>query len=316
MSYRRLGARGPELSVIGLGGWEAGGGNTWGPNAADGEVVAALRGGWDLGANWIDTAEVYAHGRSEELIGRALEGHDGVRVMTKVGPRPDGSGVRAREIAGAVAGSLRRLRRDSIDVYLMHWRDAEVPLQETWGAMTELVERGLVQHIGLSNVCATELQQCGAIGRVDVLQLQGSLLFRDELDELVPICRRIGAGVVCYGALAYGLLAGGYSGRGDDWRKAGDKSDDFFVLENYARFFSPTKLPSHLRRVSALRQVASELGVTAAQAALAWLVAQPGVSGAIVGSRCAAHTRENLAAGSIELGEEDLRRVQESVSRP
>jgi len=299
--------------VIGLGGWEAGGGRTWGRNEDDREVVRALRRGWDLGANWIDTAEVYAKGGSEELIGRALVGYPQVRVMSKVGPHPDGSGVRPEEIQVAIEGSLRRLRRESLDLYLVHWRDPGVPLEDTWGAMAQLVERGLVQHIGVSNFCAGELETCAAIHPAEVLQLQGSLLYRNELETLGPVCRRLGTGIVCYGSLAYGLLSGSFSGDVEDWRSGKEASDDFFVVENFNRFFAPGTLPVQLARVIAVRAVASELGLTVAQAAVAWLLAQPGVSAAIVGSRSVRHIEENLAAATLRLGSEGHRRLLEAV---
>ena len=310
---RRLGGSGPKLSVIGLGGWEAGGGRTWGRNEDDREVVRALRRGWDLGANWIDTAEVYAEGGSEELIGCALAGYPQVRVMSKVGPRPDGSGVRPEEIQVAIEGSLRRLRRESLDLYLVHWRDPGVPLEDTWGAMAQLVERGLVQHIGVSNFCASDLEACAAIRPVEILQLQGSLLYRDELEALGPVCRRLSTGIVCYGSLAYGLLSGGFSRDVEDWRGGKEASDDFFVVENFDRFFAPGVLPGQLARVTAVRAVAAELGLTAAQAALAWLLAQPGVSAAIVGSRSVRHIEENLAAAAVRLSQEERRRLLEAV---
>jgi methylglyoxal reductase len=310
---RRLGSSGPELSTIGLGGWQAGGGRTWGRNENEREVVRALRRGWDLGANWIDTAEVYAAGGSEEMIGRALAGYPQILVMSKVGPRPDGSGVRPEEIEAAVEGSLRRVRRESLDLYLVHWRDAGVPLEETWGAMAGLVERGLVRNVGVSNFSAAELEACAAIRPVDVLQLQGSLLYRDELEALEPVCRRLGTGVVCYGSLAYGLLSGGFSEDVVDWRGGREASDDFFVAENFARFFAPGVLPRQLARVAAVRAVAAELELTVAQAALAWLLAQPGVCAAIVGSRSARHIEENLEAAAVRLGEEERRRLLEAV---
>lgn len=311
---RSLGTEGPEIAVIGLGGWEAGGGRTWGPNESDDEVVTALRSGFDLGVDWIDTAEVYAQGRSEEVVGRALDGYPDVRVFTKVGPQPDGTGVRPDEVTRAAEGSLRRLGRDAIDVYQVHWRDPDVPIESTWEAMAALVDRGVVRSVGLSNVGARDLERCAAIRHVDSLQPQGSLLFRDELDALLPVCRRLGTGVVCYGPLAFGLLTGAISDDGyTDWRGGGYGMDDFFVAENYERFFAPGALALQRRRVAALAPVAEELGLTTAQAALAWLLAQPGVTGAIAGSRSRRHIAENLEAARASLSPADLDRVVAAV---
>jgi methylglyoxal reductase len=314
LPLRPLGSRGPAVSVIGLGGWEAGGGRTWGVNRSDAEVIRALRHGFYLGVNWIDTAEVYAHGRSEEIVGRALRGHDHVLVFTKVAPRPDGTGVRPREVARAVEASLRRIGRDAIDVYQVHWRDPRVPIEVTWEAMANLVDHGLVRHLGLSNVTAEDLRRCARIRHVDSLQLEASLLYAEELRGLLAACGEVGTGVVCYGALAFGLLSGRVGERRpSDWRGGGYGQEDFFVAENYARFFAPAVLPAQLRRVRSLSAVAAELGMTPAQAALGWLAAQPGVTGALVGSRCPAHIEENVRGGCCSLSARQLERIEAAV---
>jgi methylglyoxal reductase len=312
---RRLGVYGPAISVIGLGGWEAGGGRTWGSNRSDNEVIRAMRTGFELGINWIDTAEVYAQGRSEEIIGKALCGYDDVLVFTKVAPRPDGSGVRGTEIREAVYGSLRRLGREVIDVYQVHWRDPMITLGETWEAMSELVDRGLVRHIGLSNVNVEDVQRCEDIRHVDSLQPQGSLLYRDDLDRMLPVCRQFGIGTVCYGSLAFGLLGGGASaGDYTDWRSGTYNMDDFFVAENYARFFAPAALHLQRRRVDAVHSLAGSFGLTPAQLALAWVIAQPGLTGAIVGSRSLAHITENVRAGTVSLTATQLKQIAHAAA--
>jgi methylglyoxal reductase len=306
---RALGARGPEISAVGLGGWEAGGGRTWGANDSDAEVIAALRTGFDQGATWIDTAEVYAQGRSEEVVGRAVEGYDDVRVFTKIGPQPDGTGVWPDDVARAAERSLRRLGRDVIDLYQVHWRDPAVPVEETWGAMAELVDRGLVRWIGVSNFAPDDVERCATVRHVDAVQPQGSLLYTDELDALLPLTRDLGTGVICYGSLAYGLLAGGAEGPFRDWRSGTYGMDDFFVAENYDRFFSPAALPRQQRRVAAVREVARELGLSVAQAALAWLLGLDGVTGVIAGSRSAEHVADNVGAATLALSASDRDRL-------
>lgn len=306
-----LGADGPQISTIGLGGWEAGGGGTWGPNESDVKVIDALRRGFDEGATWVDTAEVYAKGRSEKVVGRALADRPETLVFTKVAPRPDGSGAGAGQVIAAIEGSLRRLKRDVIDLYQLHWRDPDVPIEETWTAMTTLVDRGLVRFIGLSNVGPDDVRLCESLRHVDSLQVQGSLLYRSELDWALPLCRPVGTAVLCYGSLAYGLLgertAVGYS----DWRSGTYGMDDFFVADNYRRLFSPGALPRMRGYVKRLAAVAEDLGLSTVQLSLAWLLAQPGVTGAIVGSRDVAHTLENVRAGRIDLSAQRLALVQE-----
>ena len=133
MQTKRLGAHGPEISVIGFGAWEAGG-DAWGPNPSDDRVVEAMVAGLDAGITWIDTAEVYGDGKSEELVARAIEGRrDELVVATKVAPRPDGTGFRRDQVRAACEASLKRLGIDVIDLYQLHWPDDDVPVEETWG---------------------------------------------------------------------------------------------------------------------------------------------------------------------------------------
>src|SRR5262245_16858973 len=144
MRRRRLGSEGPEISVIGYGAWEAGGAD-WGPNASDEAVIGAMTAALDAGIDWIDTAEVYGDGVSESLVGRAVAGRrDELAIATKVAPAPDGSGFEPAQVRAACEASLRRLGTDRIDLYQLHWPDETgVPLEDTWGEMAALVERGL-----------------------------------------------------------------------------------------------------------------------------------------------------------------------------
>ena len=308
---RRLGSQGPHISEIGLGGWQAGGGATWGANTSDDEIVKVLREGFDEGASWIDTAEVYARGRSEEIVGRAVRNHPDVCVFTKLGPRPDGSGVRADEVAAGVVGSLRRLGREAIDLYQVHWRDSTVPMEETWTAMAALVDRGLVRWIGLSNVSAEDVITCARIRHVDSLQIQGSVLYTDELEWALPLGQRLGMGVLCYGPLGYGLLGSRSETIYRDWRSGTYGMDDFFVAENYERFFSEDKLSAHRATVRQIHRFAQNFNMSGVQLCLAWLLAKPGLTGAITGSRNSLHITENLQAASMKLSKRQLDNVDE-----
>src|SRR6187401_1780701 len=152
MQTRRLGSQGPEITVIGYGAWEAGGAD-WGPNESEDAVIAAMHAALDAGIGWIDTAEVYGSGVSETLVGRAVAGRrDDLLIFTKVAPAPEGSGFRPEQVRAACDASLGRLGTDHIDLYQLHWPDdTGVPLEDTWGAMAELVEAGKVRHVGVSN---------------------------------------------------------------------------------------------------------------------------------------------------------------------
>ncbi len=301
MKTRRLGANGPQISVVGYGAWEAGG-TAWGPNESDDAVVAAMRAAFDAGIDWIDTAEVYGDGESERLVGLAVGGRrDEVTIASKVAPSEEGSGFRPEEVRAACEASLGRLGTDRIDLYQLHWPDdSGVPLEETWGAMAELQDAGKVRWIGVSNFSRELIERCEAIRHVDSLQPEFSMLNREHA-ATIAWCGTNGTGVVSYGPLAFGLLTGAI-GRDTafapgDWRAPGDEPED----PDEVNLFSPDRFPAALDAVAAIGKVAERIGVTTAQLALAWNGAQPGVTSAIAGSRNPDHVRANAAAGDVEL---------------
>ncbi|HYU58096.1 MAG TPA: aldo/keto reductase, partial [Actinomycetota bacterium] len=196
---------GDPVSVIGYGAWEVGG-DAWGPNPDEDEVIGAIRSALDAGMTWIDTAEIYGNGRSEELVGKAIAGREDVFVATKVGESR--SGYHAEGVRRGAEGSLKRLGRDAIDLYQVHWPGDRVPLAETWEAMARLVDDGLVRHIGLSNFARRDIERCEPIRHVDSLQNQFSMLYREGGDDLYPWCAENGTAVFAYGPLAFGLLTG------------------------------------------------------------------------------------------------------------
>lgn len=305
MRVRSLGSQGPEISVIGYGGWEAGG-ESWGSNPSDDRVIEAMRAGFDFGINWVDTAEVYGSGRSEELIGRALQNHPDVLVFTKVASAPRGTGYKAPDIRKAVEQSLRRLSREVIDVYQLHWPDPSVPLEETWTAMGELVDAGLVRWIGVSNFTEDLIARCEAIRHVDSMQPQLSMLWQERL-PLLDVCKRNGTGVITYGPLAYGLLTGTIDGHtsfpDDDWRSGKHG------LRAYGQLFAPERLAANLDVVGLLKPIAERVGVTLTQLALTWVLHQEGATGAIVGSRSSQHMRENVEASTVRLSPDRLHEI-------
>ena len=283
---------GPELSVIGFGAWEAGG-DAWGPNRSESEVIDAVGAGLDAGMNWVDTAEVYGDGVSEMLVGKALAGRrDGTFLATKVAPAPEGTGFRPEQVLAACEASLGRLGVDVIDLYQLHWPDRSgVPVEDTWGAIGGLVDAGKVRWVGVSNFDRTLIERCSAIRHVDSLQQEFSLV-RPEDRELIRWCGEAGIGVLSYSPLGAGLLTGAFdredAQRIDDWRA----SDGLTSVGHLDRVFA---------LVEGMRPVAERLGVSLPQLALGWNWQQPGVTSAIAGSRDAEHTRSNAAAGDLEL---------------
>jgi aryl-alcohol dehydrogenase-like predicted oxidoreductase len=298
MRRRRLGEKGPDISVIGYGAWEAGG-TAWGPNESEDVVIEAIRAALDAGIDWIDTAEVYGDGVSERLVGRAVSGRrDDLTIASKVAPTPEGSGFRPEQVAAACDGSLRRLGTDRIDLYQLHWPDETgVPLEDTWGAMMELQDAGKVRFIGVSNFDREEIERCLRIRHVDSLQPEFSMLERKHA-ELIRWCGDEGVGVVSYGPLAFGLLTGAVTVDSTfpegDWRAKPENGDRFGDLEG------------SLAIVERLRPVAERVGCALSQLALAWNVHQAGVTAAIAGSRNPSHVRSNAAAGDQELDDATL----------
>ena len=312
MDLRPLGSCGPHISVIGYGGWEAGG-LAWGARLLDDEVVAAMRAGFAAGINWVDTAEIYGNGRSEELIGQAIKGRPEVMVFTKVAPSPRGTGYTPAAIRRAATASLRRLGRDVIDLYQLHWSDEkDVPLEDTWAATADLVDAGLVRWIGVSNFTADLIERCGRIRHVDSLQPHLSMIWQERM-PLLQVCAANGTGVIAYGPLAFGLLTGAIKHNtifpNDDWRSGRHG------LRAYNQLFAPGRLDANLAVVDALRPVAQRLNISLAQLALAWVLHQPGITGAIAGSRSAPHVRENAAASSVELTPGDLTEMRSIFQR-
>ena len=288
MRTTQLGSNGPDITVIGFGAWEAGG-DMWGRNESEDAVIGAMRAGFDAGMNWIDTAEVYGKGVSEGIVGRArgrapgpghrgLEARSGVRGLGV----PSGAGPR-----GMPRASLGRLGIDVIDLYQLHWPDATgVPIEDTWGAMAELQDAGTVRWIGVSNFDQALIERCEAIRHVDSLQQEFSMLALDDRD-LIRWCGEHGTGVVTYGPLGFGLLTGTISrerATSVDGLAAGRRGRPVHRREARPR-------PADRRRAATRSPSASD--ITMAQLALAWNVAQPGVTSAIAGSRDAdAHARQ------------------------
>ncbi|MEV8437155.1 aldo/keto reductase [Actinosynnema sp. NPDC051121] len=307
MENRRLGAL--EVSAQGLG--CMGMSDFYGPGDEN-ESTATIHRALDLGVTLLDTADMYGPFTNEELVGRAVAGRrDEVVLATKFAivrdtglPRSEW-GLRGdpEYVKQAAEASLRRLNTDHIDLYYQHRVDPKVPIEETVGAMAELVAEGKVRHIGLSEAGAETIRRAHAVHPVAAVQTEWSLWSRDIEDEIVPTCRELGIGIVAYSPLGRGFLTGRYTSKDDfadgDFRLAGQPR---FQGENFAR---------NLALVESLREVAREHDVTAGQIALAWVHHQGAVP--IPGTKRVKYLEENVAAADLELTEAQLARIAAAV---
>ena len=289
MELRRLGTSDLEITPVGVGTAPIGSRPgewwvNWGTQD-EGDAIRAIHAALAAGVNWIDTAPFYGWGSAEEIVGRALHGRDDALVFTKCGTfrRDDGDDymdLRPESIRADVEASLRRLGRDHVDLLQPHDRDPRVPVEETWGAVLELVAEGKVRHGGLSNHRGDEIERALAVGPVVSLQHQYSYLARDVEDEILPLALARGLGVIVWAPLASGFLTDGF---------------DIEALE-----------PGDFRRTHAFAQLDLEaaraelraLGGTAAAGALRWVLSNPAVTGAIVGVRNEREAAELASIGS------------------
>ncbi|HEY7135967.1 MAG TPA: aldo/keto reductase [Acidimicrobiia bacterium] len=311
MRRRRLGRDGPMLSVLGLGGWKFGGSWLYGlGDTDDATSVATIHRALDLGINWIDTAPVYGLGRSEEVIGRALRGRDDVYVNTKCGHHlaADGKSTYVDNSPDVIRReceqSLRRLNRDHIDIYQFHLPDEHHQVEDSWGAMLDLIREGKVRWAGGSNFDAPMLARCAALGHVDVTEPQYNVLHRDVETALLPWCAEHETGVLTYEPQQTGLLSGSF----DRARLEHLAPDDF--RRTFVDFQEPT-LSNALGLVDTLRPIAADLGATVGELAIAFCVADPAVTGVIVGADSAQQVDGWIAAGDLELPADTATRVRE-----
>ena len=299
MRFRNLGRNGPPISVVGFGTWAAGG-DMWGKTQDD-DIVAAMRRAFELGVTWYDTADAYGWGHAEELVAEAFEGHrDEVFIATKLGIRKNGFSLAPDYVPEACEASLKRLRTDHIDLYQIHWPgDRKTPLEDTWEAMTKLQAEGKVRYLGVSNFRVKHLAKCEPINHVDSNQPECSMLIRDAEEEVLPWCKEHETGVVTYGSLAYGLLTGKFKAGAkfekSDWR-SGSMGIDY-----YDELFAPQVFAKHLATVEKLKELAAGIGVTVAQLAIAWLLANDAVTSAIVGAKRPSQIEETAGAGDVVL---------------
>lgn len=321
MRTRRLGSSGPEVSVLGFGAWAAGGPWKfgWGQQDDD-DSIAAIRHAIENGVNWIDTAAAYGLGHSEEVVREALDGFEPgeeVFVFTKCGVNwHEGSRedpvrtLRPGAIRHECEGSLRRLGVERIDLLQFHWPDEEsgTPIEESWATMSDLVDEGKVRWAGVSNFGVELLDRCEPIRHVDSVQPPLNLINPEARNEVIPWCERNGTGAIVYSPMASGLLTGAFDRSraqqlpADDWRRTDED------------FLEP-RLTHNLDLVDELEVVAGEAETEVPALAVAWALAVPGVTGAIVGARTPKQVDGWLPAGDLNIPVWALEEIEEVLKR-
>jgi aryl-alcohol dehydrogenase-like predicted oxidoreductase len=312
MRTRRLGPDGPEVSALGLG---LMGMSAFYGNADEQESLRTIRRALELGCNFLDTSDMYGPHTNEELVGRAIAGRrEEVFLATKFGIRiepGEEGGPPRRSINGtpeyvreACEGSLRRLGTDHIDLYYQHRVDPRTPIEETVGAMAELVNEGKVRFIGLSEAGAETIRRAHPVHPITAVQTEYSLWTRDVEDEVLPTLKELGVGLVAYSPLGRGFLSGRFSS--PDELDEGD-------FRRYGPRFTGENLEQNLKLAERVRELAEEKGVTPAQLALAWVLHRWEHIVPIPGTTKVARLEENLAAADIELSDEEVQRIAAEV---
>ncbi|MEV4741475.1 aldo/keto reductase [Streptomyces sp. NPDC049555] len=312
MLHRTLGTTGPQVSALGLGcmGMSA----LYG-DADRAESIATIHAALDAGITLLDTGDFYAMGHNELLIGEALRtapGHAREQALTSVKfgalRGPDGAWLgydgRPAAVKTFAAYSLQRLGTDHIDVYRLARVDPAVPIEETVGAVAELVQAGYVRHIGLSEAGAETVRRAAAVAPIADLQIEYSLLSRDIEQQILPACRELGIGITAYGVLSRGLISGHYS------RDRQLAANDF---RSMSPRFQGENLQHNLDLVDALRKVADERGASVAQIAIAWVLSRGADIVPLIGARSRNRLTEALGALDVTLSEADIAAIEEAV---
>ncbi len=312
---RQLGDSDLHLTPIGFGAWAIGGGDwefAWG-SQEDSDSIRAIEQALELGINWIDTAAIYGLGHSEEVVARALRNsaHKPL-VFTKcsmrwnLADRKIFRSLTAKSVREEVHDSLRRLERDTIDLYQVHWPNPENELEEGWAELAKLKQEGKLRYLGVSNFSVEQIERVQKIASVTSLQPPYSLVNSKAQDELLPFCLKNNIGVINYSPMASGLLTGKMSAEriarmpADDWRR---KSPNF----------TEPKLTRNLALAALLGEIGRDHQVEAGVVAIAWTLHNPAVTAAIVGARSPEQVEGTLPAATFRLSEPEFERIQQFV---
>jgi aryl-alcohol dehydrogenase-like predicted oxidoreductase len=307
MRFRQLGSSDLQVSEICLGSWL-----TYGGGVSDDEAEACVAKAFELGINFIDTANVYAAGKAEEFLGEALADRprDSYVLATKLfGKMPDGgSGLSREQVHTQIDKSLARLRTDFVDLYQCHRYDWDTPLEETMQALTEVVQAGKARYLGFSEWPAEKIEEAVTMAGVEKFvssQPQYSMIWRGIERDVIEVCKRNGISQIVWSPLAQGVLTGKYK-PGEPLPEGSRASS-----QSMGMWMDSARDDTLLERVQQLRPIADEVGVTLAQLAIAWVLHEPNVASAIIGATRPEQVEDNVGAVGVELSDDVLRRIDE-----
>ena len=309
MQTNQLGNSDLHITPIGLGAWAIGGKWQWGWGEQDDQAsIETIHHALGQGINWIDTAPVYGLGHSEEVVGKAINGmSEKPLIFTKCCFTWDTQGeitpsLKAAKIREEIEASLKRLNIETIDLYQIHWPNPKKEIEEGWTEMANLVKEGKIRYLGVSNHNVEQMQKLEKIAHISSLQPPYSLLNRDYEEEVLPWCKNNGTGVICYSPMASGMLTGKMTRERiaslqDDWRKE-------------APDFTEPKLTRNLKVVEKLQAVANAHGRKVTEIALAWVLKNSAVTGAITGMRSPEQVDDLVGASEVNLTKEDIELIE------